>query len=102
MHQVREVLRFKHACGRSPGEAGTTVGVSAGNKVFVDFAGLTFNICLADGEGRPAQLFVAVLGASSCTFATLRWSQGLEDWIEPHACALAFFGGGPELVCRTI
>ena len=70
----------------------------AGDKVFVDFAGLTFDIYLADGEVRSAQLFVAVLGASSYTFATLRWSQGLEDWIDAHACALAFFGGAPRAI----
>ena len=29
MRQVREVLRLKHACGRSLREAGTAVGVSA-------------------------------------------------------------------------
>ena len=30
------------------------------------------------------------MGASSYTYATLRWTQGLEDWIDAHACALAF------------
>ena len=70
----------------------------AGDKLFVDFAGLTLDIYLPDGEVRPAQLFVAVMGASSFTFATLCWSQGLEDWIDAHACALTFFGGAPKAI----
>jgi transposase len=70
----------------------------AGDKLFVDFAGMTLDIYLPDGEVRPAQLFVAVMGASSYTFATLRWSQGLEDWIDAHACALAFYGGAPKAI----
>ncbi len=70
----------------------------AGDKLFVDFAGMTLDIYLPDGEVRTAQLFVAVMGASSYTFATLRWSQGLEDWIDAHACALTFFGGAPKAI----
>ena len=70
----------------------------AGDKLFVDFAGMTFDIYLPDGEVRATQLFVAVMGASGLTFATLCWSQGLEDWIDAHACALAFFGGVPKAI----
>jgi len=33
------------------------------------------------GEIRPAQIFVAVLGASNYTYAEATWSQGLADWI---------------------
>jgi transposase len=70
----------------------------AGDKLFVDFAGLTHDIYLPDGEVRAAHLFVAVLGASSYTFATLRWSEGLEDWIDAHVAALNFFGGAPGAI----
>jgi transposase len=65
----------------------------AGDKLFVDFAGQTLPIYSADGGVRNAHLFVAVMGASSYTFATLCWSEGLEDWIHAHAAAFAFFGG---------
>ena len=68
----------------------------AGDKLFVDFAGLTLDIYLPDGEVRAAHLFVAVMGASSYTFATLCWSEGLEDWIDAHSSALAFIGGAPN------
>ncbi|WP_235818929.1 hypothetical protein [Vreelandella massiliensis] len=33
------------------------------------------------GEIRKAQVFIAVLGASSYTFAEATWSQSLPDWI---------------------
>ena len=70
----------------------------AGDKLFVDYAGMTLDIYLPDGEVRAAHLFVAVMGASSYTFATLSWSEGLEDWIDAHASALAFFGGAPAAI----
>ena len=70
----------------------------AGDKLFVDYAGMTLDIYLPDGEVRAAHLFVAVMGASSYTFATLSWSEGLEDWIDAHASALAFFDGAPAAI----
>jgi len=36
------------------------------------------------GEIRMAQIFVAVLGASSFTFARASWTQTLPDWIDAH------------------
>jgi transposase len=45
------------------------------------------------GEVKKAQLFVAVLGASSLTFAEATWTQTLPDWIGSHTRAFAFFGG---------
>ena len=76
----------------------------AGEKLFVDFAGETVPVVdPATGEARPAQVFVAVLGASSLTYAEARWSQGLADWIGCHVHAFAFFGGVPRLlVCDNL
>jgi transposase len=34
------------------------------------------------GEIRKAQIFVAVLGASSFTYARATWTQTLVDWID--------------------
>ncbi len=45
------------------------------------------------GRVLQAQVFVAVLGASSYTFARASFSQALPDWIEGQAQALAFFKG---------
>jgi hypothetical protein len=49
------------------------------------------------GEIRAAQIFVAVLGASSYTYAEATWTQQLPDWIGSHVRAFAFFGGVPQL-----
>lgn len=71
----------------------------AGEKMFVDYAGHTLPIVnRSTGEIREAQIFVAVLGASSYTFAEATWSQGLADWIGSHTRALQFFGGVPQIV----
>jgi len=71
----------------------------AGEKLFVDYAGLTVPVVdRTTGESRPAQIFVATLGASSYTFAEATWSQALPDWIASHVRAFAFFGGVPALL----
>jgi transposase len=71
----------------------------AGEKLFVDYAGKTLAIQdPATGERREAQLFVAVVGASSYTFAEATWTQGLADWIGSHIRAFEFFGGVTEIV----
>jgi transposase len=71
----------------------------AGEKLFVDYAGVTVPITdPATGKIRHAQVFVAVLGASNYTYAEATWSQQLRDWIASHVRAFAFFGGVPQLV----
>jgi len=59
---------------------------TAGEHLFVDYAGSTMAVVEgASGEARQAAIFVAVLGASSFTYACATWSQTLPDWI--GACA---------------
>lgn len=71
----------------------------AGEKMFVDWAGATIPIYDAGtGEAHPASMFVAVLGASSYTYAEATRDQQLEAWIGAHIHALEFFGGVPKLV----
>lgn len=71
----------------------------AGEKLFVDYAGLTLAITDPQtGEVRDAQVFVATLGASNYTYAEATWTQSLEDWLGSHRRALEFFGGSPELI----
>lgn len=71
----------------------------AGEKLFVDYAGQTATVVdRHTGEAHQAQVFVAVLGASSYTYAEATWSQGLSDWIGAHVRALAYIGGVPEVV----
>jgi len=66
----------------------------AGEKMFVDFAGQTIPVTDSKtGAVRQVQLFVAVLGASSYTFAEACESQQLGDWVDVHVHAWEFFGG---------
>jgi|GEM_PF-5053693 len=70
----------------------------AGEKLFIDYCGPTMAVVNPDtGECRQAQIFVAVLGASSYTFACASWSQKQEDWLSAHVKALEYFGGVPAL-----
>ncbi len=87
----------------------------AGEKLFVDYAGHIVPMSLwetvpvvnpATGEIRhivpmslrEAQIFVAVLGASSYVYAEVQWSQDLPNWIGGHVRAFSFFGGVPEIL----
>jgi transposase len=66
----------------------------AGDKLFVDFSGLTMPVVDAvTGEVSKAQIFVCVLGASGYTFVHAVMSQSTEDFIECHNKAFAFYGG---------
>jgi transposase len=70
-----------------------------GDKCFVDYAGQTAGVIdRATGEVREAQIFIAVLGASSYTFAEATWTQTLPDWLGSHGRALDFFGGVPAAI----
>ncbi len=71
----------------------------AGEKLFVDYAGPTVEVIdPATGEVRQANIFVAVLGASSYTYAEATWTQTLPDWCGSHARAFGFYGGVSTLV----
>jgi len=71
----------------------------AGEKCFLDYAGQTVPIYNAQtGEVNYAQIFVAVLGASSYTYAEATWTQTLGDWIASHNRAFAYFGGVSEIL----
>jgi transposase len=59
----------------------------AGDKLLVDFAGRIGEVIDAGtGDIIPVQIFVAVLGASSFTYAAAVWSQKLPDW-DRRACS---------------
>ena len=69
-----------------------------------DYAGQTVGIVDPEtGEIHEAQIFVAVPGASSCTFATASLTRRLPDWIAGQCEALSFFGGVPKsIVCDKL
>ena len=73
---------------------------AAGERLFVDYAGDGVPVVIdrLTGEICMAQIFVAVLGASSFTFAKATWTQALPDWIDAHVRAFEAIGGVPELV----
>ena len=72
---------------------------AAGDKVFVDYSGKKVGIVdPATGIVREAEIFVAVLGASSLTYAEATWTQTLPDWIGAHVRLFRFLGGVPRLV----
>jgi transposase len=65
----------------------------AGDKLSIDYPGDTVPIINAGSGGiRRAEIFVAVLGASSYTFAEATWSQQLPDWIASHVRCFEFIG----------
>ncbi len=71
----------------------------AGAAMQTDYAGQTVPVIDPEtGVIHLAQIFVAVLGASSYTFAFASFSQKLPDWIDGQTRALTFFDG----VTRTI
>jgi transposase len=71
----------------------------AGEKLFIDYCGPTVEVIDGNsGEIRRAQIFVAVLGASSYTYAEATWTQTLPDWIASHQRCFRFLGGVPELL----
>jgi len=73
---------------------------AGGDKLFVDYAGDTVPVIVdrLTGETRPAQVFVAVMGASNFTYAEASWTQALGDWIGAHMRAFAAIGGVPRLL----
>lgn len=83
-HKLDVVLRHEHR---------------AGEKMFVDYAGAKIPVYdRRTGEvACEASIFVAVLGASSYTFAEATHSQELPCWIGSHIRALEFYGGTPEI-----
>ena len=72
----------------------------AGEKLFVDFPGLTIPVYDDHDLGVRfrAELFVAVLGSSSCLYAEALRSQQLIHWIAAHQNCFEFFGGVPEIL----
>lgn len=70
-----------------------------GERLFVDYAGQSVPVLdAATGEIRRAQVFVAVLGASSYTYACATWQQTAADWVGAIVGALHFIGGVPRLL----
>ena len=71
----------------------------AGEKLFVDWAGETIPIHNREGgETLKGHLFVAVLGASSYTYAEVTADEQMDNWLGAHMQAFEFFGDAPKLI----
>jgi len=76
---LNPVMRFSH---------------KGGDKLFVDFSGdRPHYVNQETGEIIYTELFVAVLGASSHTFAVAVANQQIPNWIKAHILAFEYFGG---------
>ncbi|WP_082889307.1 IS21 family transposase [Methylovorus sp. MM2] len=72
---------------------------TAGEKVFVDYAGPTIPIHdIETGKVKHAQIFVGVLGASNYIYADAVWNQRKANWIASHVRMFEHFGGVPLMV----
>ena len=97
-------LRYSQFCTRyrewlSHADPYMRLDHKAGERLYVDWSGKKAPVTNRDtGEVREAELFVAVLGASSYLYVEATWTQSLEDWIGAHVRALSFYGGVPELI----
>jgi transposase len=66
----------------------------AGEKLFIDYAGQQPQIVdRATGEVKKVELFVAVLGASSFTYAEATATQRVPDFLASHVRTFEFIGG---------
>ena len=78
----------------------------AGEKLFVDYAGDKVPVIDSKtGTITEASIFIAVMGASSYTYAEASWNQDLGSWIGSHVRALEFLSGSPAILvpdnCKT-
>ena len=70
-----------------------------GDKMFVDYAGVTMPIHDAETGGHvAAPVFVATLGASDYTFVEVQPDQSLASWIQGPGHAVEAFQGVPLVV----
>ena len=70
----------------------------AGQKTFVDWAGLTIPWLDSTGTQQAAHLFVAILAASNYTYAEAFATTQQWHWIEAHVHAFEYFEGVTQVV----
>jgi transposase len=71
----------------------------AGEKLFVDFAGLTMPVTdPKTGQVRSVQVFASAMGASQRIFAKAYESQSLENWLGANSDAFEFYGALPKIL----
>ena len=68
-----------------------------GERLFVDYAGMTIPIVI-DGTERRAQLFVASMGVSGRIYAEATLTQKIDDWCASHVRCFQDMGSVPPVV----
>ena len=68
-----------------------------GEKLFVDYAGMTVPLLL-DGIAHEAQVFVASMGVSGRLYAEATLTQKIEDWCASHVRCFQDMGWAPQLI----
>ena len=69
----------------------------AGERVIVDWAGLTMSYFDEAGESHPAYVFVAVLPASGFLYVEPFRDMTEHSWIDAHVHTFDYFGGAPKI-----
>jgi len=70
----------------------------SGEKMLVDWAGLTMKYSTGKGIEKTVYIFVAVLPASSYLYAQPLTDMKMENWIEGHVQAFEYFEGVPHIL----
>ncbi|GHV73188.1 integrase [Spirochaetia bacterium] len=70
----------------------------AGERMLVDWAGLTLQYTNTNGEIVKVYYFVAVLPASSYLYVEPFLNMGQESWITAHGNAFEYYGGVPAII----
>ncbi len=84
---------------RNASEVTMHIDHKAGDKMFVDYAGVKLSITdRKSGKEQPVEVFVAILGASQYTYAEASPSQKSEDWLRSNERALRYYDGVPKAI----
>ena len=96
MGTVGSVIRIGPGCRNATWCYGSSIAPA---RSCSDHAGDTIPLTHREtGKITPADPFVAVLGASSYTYAEATQFRDLPDWIGSHVRAFQHFAGVPEIV----
>ena len=68
-----------------------------GERLFVDYAGMTMPLLVDDAE-REAQVFVASMGVSGRLYAEATLTQKIDDWCASHVRCIEDMGWAPQAV----
>jgi transposase len=81
-------------------KAGMHIEHKAGDLTYADFTGKKMHYVNRDtGEVIPAEIFIAILGASQLIYVEAVRSQKLEDWIWANENAWWYYGGATRGIC---